>query len=370
MRQCCAQEGPDAAELLHDHMNWDVIFRLATHHRALPAVYTRLQSHSELTASIRTVLRARFTAHCQRVLRFSGELAAILEHFELRGIPAIAHKGPVLAHMLYGDAAMREFGDLDLLIRPADVTRAVRALRELGYQKQLDLSPRQEQAYLRSGYEYVFGCGIERNLVELQWQILPRFYAVEVRVKNLFERCRDFEFEGVRARVLCREDLILVLCLHAAKHQWAQLGMIRDIAAFSSMKLDWDWIFREARRLGISRILILSLLLAERLLGTKIPADYNDPRETAECDAIASKIKFALEQGREPSPESMAYFRFMLQIRERWRDRARFLWRLVVTPSVGEWKAVQLPDVLFPLYSGVRAFRLTRKLTYFAAHKP
>jgi hypothetical protein len=51
----------------------------------------------------------------------------------------------------------------------------------------------------------------------------------------------------------------------------------------------------------------------------------------------------------------------MLRLREHWRDRIRFLWRLAVTPSVGEWQAVQLPDAMFPLYFGVRFFRLMGK---------
>jgi len=90
-------------------------------------------------------------------MRFSAELAGILQHFEAREIPVITQKGPALAHLLYGDSAMREFGDLDLLVRPIDVPRVVGALTELGYEKNLKLSPRQEKAYLRSGYGYVFG---------------------------------------------------------------------------------------------------------------------------------------------------------------------------------------------------------------------
>src|SRR6478736_3812724 len=100
----------------------------------------------------------------------------------------MAQKGPALAHLLYGDAAARQFGDLDFLVPPGEVNRAVATLRELEYEKNLRLSPRQEKAYLRSGYEYVFGRGTERNLVELQWNLLPRFYAVDMDIEHLFAR--------------------------------------------------------------------------------------------------------------------------------------------------------------------------------------
>ena len=51
----------------------------------------------------------------------------------------------------------------------------------------------------------------------------------------------------------------------------------------------------------------------------------------------------------------------MIALRERWRDKFRFLWRLLWTPSVGEWEAVRLPKILFPLYSFVRLLRLAKR---------
>jgi hypothetical protein len=59
--------------------------------------------------------------------------------------------------------------------------------------------------------------------------------------------------------------------------------------------------------------------------------------------------------------ESLAYFRLMLRLRERRSDRLRFLARLVFTPGPGEWAAVRLPRLLFPLYPLVRLARLATR---------
>jgi hypothetical protein len=61
-------------------------------------------------------------------------------------------------------------------------------------------------------------------------------------------------------------------------------------------------------------------------------------------------------------PESMAYFRLMMELRERRRDRFSFWWRLLFTPGAGEWSAVRLPGPLFPLYRVVRLGRLAGRL--------
>ncbi len=358
LRACCHSDAGLLTAAPQPNLHWESVFKLASYHRVLPALYTRLQNQPDVPANIQSALHARFFAHCQRAIRFSAELVTIVKTFEAERIPAIAQKGPVLAHVLYGDPVMREFGDLDILLRPGDVSRACDALRGLGYEKQLALSPRQEKAYLRSGYEYVFGRGAERNLVELQWNLLPRFYAVDLDVDDLFRRSVEKDFEGCQARVLSTEDQILFLCLHAAKHQWAQLGMIRDIVALSPLKIDWDWVCDEARRLGITRILVISLLLAHELLGAELPAAVATLPEVSGGREFVRTIQAKLAAGRELDPESLAYFRLLLHLRERWQDRVRFLWRLAVTPSVGEWQALQVPDALFPLYLGVRLFRI------------
>lgn len=361
LRACCGDRRR-VSEALAERPQWDEVFTQAAYHRVLPAVYEALRGRSDVPASIQSALRARYLRHCQRAMRFSAELAQILQHLEATGIQVIAQKGPALAHLLYGDSAVREFGDLDLLVRPTDVPRAVVALAELGYEKNLQLSPRQEKAYLRSGYEYVFGRGQERNLIELQWNLLPRFYSVDVNIEELFERSKEHEFDGCYARVLGLEDQFLFLCVHAAKHQWAQLGMVRDIAAIARFDLDWAFVVHEAQRLGVARMVLVSLLLAEGMLGCKLPERVAGLAELAAARKFVAPVIGSMSAMREIPVESLSYFRFMMQVRELWSDRVRFMWRLTATPSVGEWGAARIPDSLFALYSGVRILRLVGRI--------
>jgi hypothetical protein len=69
-----------------------------------------------------------------------------------------------------------------------------------------------------------------------------------------------------------------------------------------------------------------------------------------------------IEHSAHYDTESIAYFRLMMRLRERWQDRARFLCRLVFTPSVSEWTAVRFPKPLYPLYRVVRLWRLAKRL--------
>ena len=360
---CCrASNGSlDPIEAIPSHLEWDRVLKLASFHRVLPAVHVALKGRVDVPGSILSALDARFTSHIKRVLRFSAELAGIVRQFEDRGIKILCHKGPVLAQQLYGDPAAREFGDLDFLVRPRGVHQARAILCELGYMPRLTFSGKQEREYLRTGYEYVFGSVAEPNLIELQWQILPRFYAIDFQSNLFFERSIKIDFEGRPVRGLCGEDLLLVLCLHAAKHGWSQLGMVRDVAAVSGRRLDWASILEEARRLGVLKILAISLELAQRLLGAHLPEDSTRLLSVPRDVTNILDIQRRMNRCEEIRTDSFPYFRMMMNLRERWRDRLLFAWRLAATPTLVEWQTVNLPDLLFPLHRGVRAWRLAKR---------
>jgi hypothetical protein len=361
LRGCCTAGNRDLSEILASPLNWERLLKLADRHRLLPVLFAALRDRDDVPASIRSAIEARHDAHILKTLRFSAELARISRHLADRGIETLAHKGPVLSQTLYGDPAMRQFGDLDLLIRARDVPRARSALTELGYTPGIQLSRAQENFYLLSGYEYVFGVGAEPNLLELQWQTVPRFYSIDFDMEALFARSVESEIEGFPLRSLGSEDLMLVLCVHAAKHEWSQLGMLRDIATLAGTGLDWTHVVAEARRLGIARLLGISLNLARELWDVDIPRELAGCAEGQDISATVSEILFRLADGTELETESLRYFSAMMNTRERWQDRARMAWRLASTPSVGEWKAVRLPDFLFPLYRVVRLSRLARR---------
>ena len=85
------------------------------------------------------------------------------------------------------------------------------ALAELGYEPGLRLEKAAERDYLKSGYEYTFDGARGRNLLEIKWEILPRFYSIGFDVNEFFERASAFTIEGQRLRTLCYQDLLLVL---------------------------------------------------------------------------------------------------------------------------------------------------------------
>ncbi len=302
----------------------------------------------------------KINAH--RTLLLTLELLNIHKNLAAPGLAVLPYKGPVLAESLYGNVALRQFTDLDLLVRARDLSAVRSALIELGYKPGLELPRGAERAYLKSGYEYTFDGARGRNLVEIKWQILPRFYSVDFNVDDFFARAVTVIVAGQELRTLCEQDLMLVLCAHVAKHAWTQLSWLCDIVQLAqSRSLDWEALRIEAERLGIARIVAVSFLLAQKLLGNAPPAQLNLKGDPA-AEALAERVLRQIVAEAEFDPASLGYFRLMMNLRERRRDRMSFFWRLCLTPGAGEWSAVRLPGPLFPLYRVVRLFRLAGRM--------
>jgi hypothetical protein len=119
----------------------------------------------------------------------------------------------------------------------------------------------------------------------------------------------------------------------------------------------------QARALGIARILHVTLLLAKRLVEAEIPeAIFNELLSDRAAVAFADQMTGEIAAGRIHESENISYFRLMMRLRERRRDRLRFLTRLTFTPGPGEWAVVRLPRALFPLYRVIRMGRLVGRL--------
>ena len=365
---CCGND-PDGRlsariqQILRDGVDWERLVELVHHHGLVPLVYRRLSAEKDASRSPGLeALRQQDTANAHRTLWLTLELLNIHRHLRARGLEVLPYKGPVLAEALYGNVALRQFSDLDLLIRGDDLPTIKEALAELGYEPGLRLAQAAERDYLKSGYEFTFDGARGRNLLEIKWQILPRFYAIGFDVNDFFERAAVVTIEGQQLRTLCAQDLMLVLCVHAAKHAWKQISWLCDIVQLArSHALDWTALQAKAEGLGITRIVAVAFLLAHKLLGAGLPAQLGTERD-ADAEVLAQRIVPLIVSEEEFDPESMAYFRLMMELRERRRDRFSFWWRLLFTPGAGEWSAVRLPGALSPLYRVVRICRLAGRL--------
>ena len=328
---CCAQAYHDTpsverlAPLLQADLDWTSLLRMALRHRILPLLYRSLHTAcpDAVPQTIRTELHHHFHANAQRNLFLAGTLLQLLRLLEVHNICAIPYKGPVLAAAVYGNLTLRQFGDLDILVRKQDVPRVKALLLAQGYrwwdQRPFTCFPR-----LRRVYEFVSADG--QVLVELHWAITSSTFYFPLDPACLWEHCDTVSMLGTPVRTMAPEHLLLILCVHGAKHHWERLAWICDVAALlrAYPEMDWGQILKQAERLGSMRMLLLGLLLAHTLLEAPLPKDTQQRLHIDPVLAsLAAQVCTILFHDASRSLCAVDRPMFYLRLRERLPDRFR-----------------------------------------------
>lgn len=325
---------PGARPLLERAPDWDYLIRLAERHRVVPALSGRLAAFAgEVPEQHVAGLRRRARSVSFTNLALTGKLLRLLALLRERDIPAIPYKGPALAQSAYGDIGLRQFTDLDILVRKRDVYRIKELLVSDGCRPAWLLTPAQEAAVLSHYYEYPFLCNDTGMLVEIHWEFAERFFSFGFDLDQIWERSETVEIQGRTVPTLSPEDSLLVLCAHGSKHFWGRLSWVCDVAQTVSRRqdLDWEALTGRSRALGLRRVLWLGLFLASELLGAELPAEVGKQvRSEPRIRALAERIRLGLFKTAGLEAGQFRATLLQLSMRERVRDKFNHSFRLLV----------------------------------------
>jgi hypothetical protein len=282
----------------------------------------------------------------------------VLDALAAEGVDALPFKGPVLGLQAYGCVTMREFRDLDILVRPEHATATLAVLNELGYRSDvIGLRPqRMADYYHYNGHDILFAPG--KLPLEPHWALAPRTFSAQLDTAPIFARAGSVATEGGRRFGCCApEDALLVAAMHGGKEQWSRLMWIADVAALlhTHPALDWPAALARAAEAGCLRMTLLAAALASDLLGARLPADVR--RAIAEDRAVPGLlqgVRANVFAARSATPSVFTLTRFRWRIRERAADRLRYASRTILVARVPHFRAIDLPDPLSFLYPAVR----------------
>jgi hypothetical protein len=368
-----AERREQVRELVKQELDWEYLLALAAKHLLVPLLHQQLRACGvvgSIPAPCAVRLQALFSENFAWQLKLAGELQRLLVLLQERGVDVLPYKGPMLAERLYGTIAMRQSSDLDLLIRRKDIEIAQELLTSNGYRPRKQLTDSGRAFMLRSRYSE----GYERPdgpTIELHWAFTNQDISFPLSLEDLAPRLETARLGSTTVRVIGREDLLLILCVHGAKHLWARLEWICGVAELirSADGIAWDHVLRSARAYGSERMLLLGLTLACDVADAPVPAEVERlMRSDIQVQRIAGEVVKTLpdpELITESSQEfgSLRHDILHFRLRERVRDRIRFLWYRVTTPSQPEnWLTVPVAGWSFPVHSFVRPLHLVRKI--------
>jgi hypothetical protein len=198
-------------------------------------------------------------------LRLERLLCQVVGVLDRVSIEYRALKGPVLAHTVYRDPALRSFGDVDVLVRDGDFDAAVDALAALGFRRRF-VEP-------RPGFDARFAKGacLERAdglEVDLHRTLAPGAFGLRVAHLGLFGPAPRWFPLGTTKIAGLDDDLAFVhACFHAALgDDPPRLVPLRDVAELAGRGVDITAALERCAEVGCALVIQRALALVEREL--------------------------------------------------------------------------------------------------------
>ena len=268
-------------------LDWDKFYQLLIQHRLVGLFSVLSRSYPGLWQN---EIKERLREDRYRQLPYNDwrlrQVESILSALHKLNIPIIVLKGWALVQIVYGgDYSQRPSSDIDLLVRPCDITQVTEVLYSLNY-RDFDLEPWpgyfrrfMNSCHYQSSQTYA-GSGL-RFSIDLHWGIPDApYYDRRIAVEPLFARSGLINIADVEVNSLSTEDYLIYASVHMAHHGYSEIfSRYYEIAALilrSGQALNWKFVLTTASTWRVTIPLQRMLTDIDRLWPGIIPANAHE----------------------------------------------------------------------------------------------
>ena len=348
-----------ARVLLESDLNWSYLVKMAQLNGVTPLLYKNLHSlfRESVPQAVLEHLWTQFQKNRLNNLLLGTELTRLVKIFSDNGIRAIPFKGPSLAISGYRDLSLRTFFDLDILVRRADLSRAITLLIARGYKAKGKQEPDEHHDHNDERY-HIFTRENGILKVDLQESIAGSHFYFRIDDKKLGNRLESLPLLGSSVPKLPVEEELFILCIHGAKHLFECLKWICDVAEMirAHPEIDWDRVVKLAKTFRSERILHLGLFLAHTILDIGLPAALSRKIvNDTEVRFLAEYVQAKLLSGLNGAIVNVDRKIVFLRMRDRWWEKVRYWVFLCTTQNPSEKlpSGLPLPWLFFLFYQPI-----------------
>ncbi|NNF63662.1 MAG: glycosyltransferase [Acidimicrobiia bacterium] len=209
---------------------------------------------------------ARLTARSQ-VMR--SALRVVLEALHQAEVPATVLKGPHLAEWAYSQPEMRTYTDLDLLVRPQDLDRALEVLGDVpGVPAIPPKTPEADKRNIPMAHSGI------RFTIDLHWDLFSYSQlagcAADATSEAWDHAVLDVDSSLGPLWVLPDAARLAFLATHAILDHRFRLILFRDLKEVAALPIDWDAVISFAERHDLRTTTYTALLFASAVTAADI----------------------------------------------------------------------------------------------------
>lgn len=212
------------------------------------------------------------TVATAQYLQVLADLPVLSRAMDRAGSPWALMKGPVIAHLGYGDPSLRGYVDLDVLVPVREMAAVVQALCAGG----ATIRPTNWDWSIRTAQSEIGMILPNGTHLDLHWHPVNNAKArrgLHFEVDRALARVRPLTMgPSAQAPVFDPADNLLTVAVHDAWSGGHLLGWSKDIERLTTADApDWDELMDRARAAKVRLPVALMLRRSTRLLGAPVP---------------------------------------------------------------------------------------------------
>jgi len=249
---------------------------LALSHGIFPVVYYVLKEYNSLIPK-NTLATMKFEnmAIAKQNMLMTSELIKVMKILKENNIEVISFKGPVLSQMAYGDITLRQYCDLDILVKSGNLLEISELFKKNKFDTIDSVSLLKNDSYLNSDNDFSFFTTTNTH-IELHWKLFREKIGKNLTYEEYFTQTQNININNSMIPTLSCEQLFVYLCLHGSKHGWERIEWIVDIYYLIELnKIDWTKLIEVSKKMHCEISLFLGLKLIKTFFYTKYPKNID-----------------------------------------------------------------------------------------------
>jgi Uncharacterised nucleotidyltransferase len=231
------RDRPSLHEAVRRVIRWDRVLALARGHAVAESVWAALSlrgSREAVPAEARAELEGDHAGATARNALLLVEAASFQAALRAEGIESVLLKGPALLAAHYPALGARHVGDVDLLVRRAEVERAAEVARRSGAREWAHTVGQEGADALADCDHHLATMQTAQGVTLELHHLVPGGDEAGADVEGVFERSRIVSWQGRELRIPSAADLAGIACLHVFDHHFGDARFLpRQLADLS-----------------------------------------------------------------------------------------------------------------------------------------
>lgn len=256
--------------------DWSALAEVASQQGVSPRFYQTVKALAKkepFPADLHNRLKNAYLQNAVRNTIILARATKLLQDFNANSIDTIALKGIYLVENINRTIAERYFCDVDLLVKRADLPKAIVRAQECGFKPSTYFDPADQDIDIKHVPPMFNHEGLP---LEIHWTLLEEDEPFNIDTAELWQRAIPAKVAGVDVLALSPEDFAAHLCLHLTYQHHLSLGLkglldVADVLRHFQGQFDWDRFLSIVNSWQCQRVAWLTLSLVREFSAVSIP---------------------------------------------------------------------------------------------------